>query len=323
MSFNYCGSTSDELSCSGQSAASYIARCAQLAMILEVSASPKPGNIDRHHDYDDTRYEHFLASAVSISPVIEDAAKRCTGIGECLKNAVCQSNCWQSGGNTHFGAFLLLIPLSMAAGELLENDGVFDVDRLIGRAHEIVMSTSTDDALDFYRSFSSAGVRVNEVDEFDLQDEGSLGSLKEKGVTLYDLMVISQDYDQIAGEWVNGFRTCARCARTITRLMTVPEGEDSIADINHVIVYTFLKLLSEHPDTFIRTKTNIETAENVSLQAKYIISKIENNGYNMSLFWSDIESFDADLLGQRINPGSTADIIIAGIFITLLGGLRF
>ncbi|WP_135604512.1 triphosphoribosyl-dephospho-CoA synthase [Methanococcoides sp. NM1] len=323
MDFNYHGTTSNGLSCSGQSAASYIARCAQLAMILEVSASPKPGNIDRHHDYDDTRYEHFLASAVSIYPVIEDAARGCTGIGESLKNAVCQSNSWQAGGNTHFGAFLLLIPLSMAAGELLEKDGTFDVDQLISRAQKIVRSTDTDDALDFYKCFSSAGVRVNDVDEFDLQDEGSLGSLKDKGVTLYDLMVISQGYDQIANEWVNGFKTCADCAYTITRLMTAHNGEDSIPDINQVIVYTFLKLLSENPDTFIRTKTNIETAENVSMQAKYIISKIENNDYKMSLFWNDIESFDTELLDRKINPGSTADMIIAGIFITLLGGLRF
>ncbi|WP_135612538.1 triphosphoribosyl-dephospho-CoA synthase [Methanococcoides sp. AM1] len=323
MNFNYHGTTANGLSCNGKSAASYIARCAQLAMILEVSASPKPGNIDRHHDYDDTRYEHFLASAVSIYPVIEDASGGCTGIGESLKNAVCQSNSWQAGGNTHFGAFLLLIPLSMAAGDLLENDGTFDVDRLVSRAHEIVMSTNTDDALDFYKCFSSAGVRVNDVDEFDLQDEGSLGSLKEKGVTLYDLMVMSQGYDQIANEWVNGFKTCAYCAQTINRLMTASDDEDSIPDINQVIVYTFLKLLSENPDTFIQTKTNIETAENVSMQAKYIISKIENNDYKMSLFWGDIESFDEDLLDKRLNPGSTADMVIAGIFITLLGGLRF
>ena len=211
----------------------------------------------------------------------------------------------------------------MAAVELQEKDGSFDVDQLISRAHEIVMSTGTEDALDFYKCFSSAGVRVNDVDEFDLQDEGSLGSLEEKGVTLYDLMVISQGYDQIANEWVNGFKTCAYCAQTITRLMTAPDGENSIPDINQVIVYTFLKLLSETPDTFIQTKTNIETAENVSMQAKYIISKIENNDYKMSLFWGDIETFDEDLLDRRLNPGSTADMVIAGIFIALLGGLRF
>ncbi|MEL4304942.1 triphosphoribosyl-dephospho-CoA synthase [Methanococcoides sp. LMO-2] len=323
MNSDYCGQVSDEACCSYSSAASYIARCAQLAMVLEVSSSPKPGNIDRHHDYDDTRYEHFLASAISVSPVIENAARGCASIGESLKNAVYQSNCWQSGGNTHFGAFLLLIPLSMAAGQLLDNGGEFDVDRLVSRAHDIVRAADTEDALDFYRSFSSAGVRVNDVDEFDLQDEGSLASLKEDGVTLYDLMGISQDYDQIANEWVSGFKNCAYCAQTIIRLMTASEGEDRIDDINHVIVYTFLKLLSENPDTFIRTKTNIETAENVSVQAKYIISKIENNGYDLNAFRGDIEDFDEKLLEKKLNPGSTADIIIAGIFIALLGGLRF
>ncbi|MGM0771392.1 MAG: triphosphoribosyl-dephospho-CoA synthase, partial [Halobacteriota archaeon] len=95
-----------------------------------------------------------------------------------------------------------------------------------------------------------------------------------------------------------------------------------IDDINNVIVYTFLKLLSENPDTFIRTKANIETAEKVSVQAKYIISKIENNGYDLNTFRSEIEDFDEELLEQKLNPGSTADIIIAGIFIALLGGLR-
>ncbi|WP_440952351.1 triphosphoribosyl-dephospho-CoA synthase [Methanococcoides sp. FTZ1] len=323
MNPDYCGPVSDDACCSFGSAASYIARCAQLAMVLEVSSSPKPGNIDRHHDYDDTRYEHFLASAISVSPVIENAARGCVSIGESLKYAVYQSNCWQSGGNTHFGAFLLLIPLSMAAGQLLDNSGKFDVAMLISRAHEAVRSSDNDDALDFYRSFSSAGVRVNDVDDFDLQDESSLDSLKEEGVTLYDLMKISQGYDQIANEWVTGFKNCAYCAQTIIRLMTASEGEDRIDDINNVIVYTFLKLLSENADTFIRTKTNIETAENVSVQAKYIISQIENNGYDINAFRSEIEDFDEELLRQKLNPGSTADIIIAGIFIALLGGLRF
>ena len=142
-------------------------------------------------------------------------------------------------------------------------------------------------------------------------------------MTLYDLMEISRGYDQIANEWVSGFGNCAYCAKMITRLMTALDGEDRIDDINDVIVYTFLRLISENPDTFIRTKTNIEAAENVSIQAKYIISKIENNAYDLNAFRDDIESFDEELLEQKINPGSTADIIIAGIFISLLGGLRF
>ncbi len=37
-------------------AGEYIRRCATLAALLEVSASPKPGNVHRTRDHSDTRY---------------------------------------------------------------------------------------------------------------------------------------------------------------------------------------------------------------------------------------------------------------------------
>lgn len=309
--------------CNNRSVYSHIACCAQLAMILEVSSSPKPGNIDRHHDYEDTRYEHFLASAVSIHPVIEAAAKKDARVGSLLRSAVCHSNSWQSGGNTHFGAFLLLIPLSMAAGEILGSGNDLDMDELVARAHEIVSSTDTDDAIDFYKAFRSAGVRVNDVDEFDLQDDSSFVSLRGEGLTLYDLMKISQGYDQIANEWVNGFGDCVKCAQMLDIFMGMSGDAPLIPDINHAVVFSFLKLLSERPDTFIRTKTDEKTAEEVSWQAKCIVDRLEGSGYHMSPFWDDVEEFDELLLEKGLNPGSTADIVIAGLFISLLGGLRF
>jgi len=63
---------------------SQIARCAQLAMLLEVSASPKPGNVDREHNYPDTCFEHFVASSVAAYPVLELAARSRDGIGTLL-----------------------------------------------------------------------------------------------------------------------------------------------------------------------------------------------------------------------------------------------
>jgi len=33
-----------------------------LSMLLEVSANPKSGNVDRGHDFPDMRYEDFLVS---------------------------------------------------------------------------------------------------------------------------------------------------------------------------------------------------------------------------------------------------------------------
>ncbi len=312
--------------------ASYIARCAQLAMCLEVSASPKPGNIDRHDDYEDTRYEHFLASAVSIYPTIEEASKSTSGVGGYIKSAVGESVKWQKGGNTHFGAIILLVPLAMAAGRILAEKGTFTIPELAECAHDIVKDTSTVDAVEFYSCFDAAGVRVNPVEEFDLQNDNAIADLREKDISLYDLMEIAHGYDMIANEWTTGFTRCTECAETIIKGMKGRLHPGPGTDINDVVVYTFLNLLSRSEDTFIATKFDIETARYVSGLAGSIMQKMEdihgthkiyNNEREFNIIRPLIMEMDRELLQRKINPGSTADIVIAGLFIALLGGIRY
>jgi triphosphoribosyl-dephospho-CoA synthase len=326
----------------------FIARCAQLAMLLEVSASPKPGNVDREHNYSDTCFEHFLASSVSVYPILELAARSRRGIGLLIRSAVCESSAWQKGGNTHFGAFLLLIPLSMAAGELFRSRAGTqfklsqdEFEDFVARAHTFVRATDCEDAIEFYRAFEVAGVRVNSVDEFSLGNPESTIKLKEQEITLYKLMEISEGYDLIANEWTSGFRRCLEGTRNIIEFMQAftsrSENQDwkcSGTGINEAIVYTFLKLLSRHRDTFIQTKFDKDTADYVSFRAGEILSVWEsssghktrdfpNSPRDISSLLSAAQEFDHELLKKKINPGSTADIIIAGLFIALLGGLRF
>lgn len=318
---------------------SLIARCAQLAMLLEVSASPKPGNVDREHNYSDTCFEHFLASSVSVYPVLELAARSRNGIGVLIRSAVCESSAWQQGGNTHFGAFLLLIPLSMAAGELFDSrkKAYFklspdEFEDLAVRAHSFVRATDCEDAVEFYKAFEMAGVRVNSVDEFSLGDPESTAELREQEVTLYELMEISKGYDLIANEWTLGFGRCLEGAKSIIEFMQALNSgaENQVLNcsgtgINEAIVYTFLKLLSRHRDTFIQTKFDTDTADYVSSRAGEILSAWEKPSMTRDIasLLPAVQEFDHELLKKRINPGSTADIIIAGLFIALLGGLRF
>lgn len=294
---------------------SYIARCCQLAMALEVSATPKPGNIDRTHDFDDTRYEHFIASAISAYPVMYDAAANRYSVGKLLEMAVAESNRWQKGGNTHFGAFLLLIPLAMSAGKLLSSKEKITADEIFANAYEIVQGTDTNDAIDFYRCFQSAGVKVKDVEDLDLQDSGAIEDIQEKGITLYKLMEISSGYDLIAREWARGFPETEATAIRISELI------ESGLGVNHAIIQAFIELLAARPDTFIQTKSGKVIAEAVSRDAEEIVSKIHKSGIveNLPL----IEDFDEQLIEKHNNPGSTADIIIASLFIVLLGGLRF
>ena len=308
--------------------ASYVARCVQLAMLMEVSAHPKPGNVDRTHDYEDTRFEHFLASAVSIYPVIENAAKSTDkttspGVGSLIHSAVRESANWQNGGNTHFGAFILLVPLAMAAGNIFQKKHEFTIEELVSCAHDIVKRTNTQDAIEFYKSFETAKVRVNPVDEFDLQDVGSIDSLDNGNTTLYDLMEISRGYDIIADEWVSGFERCANCGETIIQCMGTDTHIESKLDVNDAVVYAFMKTLSENRDTFIQTKFDETTADYVSERARDILLEFEQQEKGFDSVRLAVEEFDDELLSKGINPGSTADIVIAGLFIALLGGVRF
>jgi triphosphoribosyl-dephospho-CoA synthase len=284
---------------------SHIARCAQLAMLLEVSATPKPGNIDRDHNYTDTRFEHFLASAVGVYPVLEKAAGSKSGVGSLIQEAVHESSKWQKGGNTHFGAFLLLIPLVMAAGRCDSTKCLKE------QVRKVVRETTVEDAIELYRAFSHARVKVKPVDDLDLGDVASPDKIQERGLTLFNLMEISSGYDMLAEEWTNGFKKTFESAASI-------QNKVKKYGINDAVVLTFMELLSRNKDTFIQTKFDSKKAEEVSLRAKEILQKGD-----LEKVKDEIHAFDKFLLSEGINPGSTADIIIAGLFVSLFEGMRF
>lgn len=263
------------------------AEYAQLAMMLEVCAGVKPGNVDRFHDYDDTWLEHFLASAILARPAFEEAedfSSSKKGIGGIIYDAVNMTNV-HSGGNTHFGALILLIPL-IAAGTA-------------NKASELVRLTTVKDAVSFYKAFSLTSVIMNETDEIDVRDPGALDHLSEKKMTLYDVMEYSSSNDMVAAEWTNGFRLTRRVAEYLIRS---GKGKEAIPG-------AFITLLSEETDTFIVKKLGYETAEWAREKA-CLVRKGE----------LEVEEFDMMCLERSINPGSVADIIIAGIYVAISEG---
>ena len=286
-----------------------VARSAQLALLLEVSAYPKPGNVDRTHDFADTSYEHFLASAVALYPVFRDAAVlgrgTGTGLGALVKRGVEESRAWQRGGNTHFGALLLLVPLTMAAGACERYDPV----ELQRRAAEVMLSTTVDDAIAVYQAFPKARVKVRKaVPEFDLTSEAAIEEIRAKEYTLYQIFSISAAYDLISRELVGGFQ---RSFKNATLLSELAEHEC----INEAITHTYLRLLAAEEDTFISMKFGPERSSYVQKRAKEIV----DNGCKHEA----IAAFDDELVHAGLNPGSTADLIAAALFLCILSGLRF
>ncbi|MFA4876203.1 MAG: triphosphoribosyl-dephospho-CoA synthase [Methanoregula sp.] len=254
---------------------------AQLAMILEVSAYPKPGNVDRCHDYPETRFEHFLASVIYARPALEEAESGKGRIGEIIKHAVRDTNC-HSGGNTHFGAFILLIPL------------VYGKD--IPGALEAIAKTDTSDAVAFYKAFAMTSVSMNATDELDVNDPHTLTVIREQDMTLLDIMQHSAARDMVAREWVTGFPLTRRGADL---LIQFGAGRESIVNM-------FMTLLATEPDTFIIKKHGEEAALRTMAAARDVLEGRRS-----------IEEFDEECIRDDINPGSLADITIAAIYIAL------
>ncbi len=279
-----------------------IAQCAEAAMLIELSSSPKPGNVDRCHDFMDLTFQQFLVSAVSAYPAFRNAAEGEDRIGQLLLDAVRSWRFWNIPGNTHFGSLVLMIPLCVAAGRCVEN-----IERLEEELTEVLKETSVEDALDFYSAFELAEARVVNVLLFSLTDPDWHEKLQSQGKVLLDLMNLSRDHDLIAREWSSGYKRSFHMADRLAEKVKsygLTEG----------VVRTYLEALSEEPDSLVLAKFGIELAKEVSFRAK------------LALEDETLESarkLDRELLDEDVNPGSTADLIGASLLISLLRGLRF
>ena len=183
-----------------------IAAFASLSMTLEATSYPKPGNVHRMRDFEETSLEHFLASAISAHSVFDKSVSS-SSIGSLFHEAVFKSNSIQNGGNTHFGTFILLIPLAKAAGMIQNRES----KEIIEKAFEICKQTTPKDAADFYEAFNLLSVSVEKKEipdsdfEFDLTNPDAVEAIQRTGTTLFDLMERGAKRDMIAAEWINGF----------------------------------------------------------------------------------------------------------------------
>ncbi len=313
---------------SSEEIADHVSRCLELAILLEVSAYPKPGNVHRTADFTGTRYEHFLASAVAVTSHFRKAAERGiavsgeeiapthAGVGKAAKDAVRSVDQWQNGGNTLLGSILLLSPLAIAAGMTLAERKI-SLSRLRENLKLIVESTTPVDAVDVYEAIALANPSaLGQVPKLDVTDPTSKQRILKEHVTLFEVFKIAADYDSIASEWVKNY--------PITFDLGYPffvEQLRSTKDINVATVHTFLEILSRIPDTFIARKVSVGKAEDVSAQAEQVLDK---GGLTTRTGTQQLWNLDKRLRDptHALSPGTTADITQAVLALAILEGYR-
>jgi triphosphoribosyl-dephospho-CoA synthase len=189
----------------------------------------------------------------------------------------------RGASNTNLGIVLLLAPLAKAA-----LDGV-PVAATLG-------ALDVADARAVYAAIrlASAG-GLDEAVEHDVRSEPAIG--------LREAMATAAERDSIASEYVTGF--------AITYGIGVP-ALDTGLPVREAIVQLHLRLLAHTPDTLIARKAGSDAAEGVSAGAREVLAGRRT-----------LQSFDASLRvdGNRLNPGTTADLVTATVFVALLGGM--
>jgi len=305
-----------------------IGRCAGLAVLLEVSAYPKPGNVHRLADFQETRYEHFLASALSISSFMREAAARGAqvainkidlnkvGCGQIIRDAVSDVLKWQRGGNTSLGTILLLTPLSIAGGMTAITRGM-KLETLRKNLGLVIHATTPQDAVHLYEAISLAKPGgLGKATKFDATDPASKAEILRSGVTLFDIFKISADYDDVAKEWVTNYSVTFELGYPFFRKMLEETG-----DVNVATVHVFLRILSENPDTLIARKAGFKKAREVTLKARKALAEgglMTDKGKEL------VNELDRSLRtsDHRFNPGTTADLTASTLMVALLDGFR-
>ena len=273
-----------------------LAQNAQLALLLEVCGTPKPGNVDRYRDLGDLRFEHFMAGTIGAQAGLELAANG-SAVGPAFERAVA-GMATQRGGNTQFGALLLLVPLVSAATR--------DLSQPV--CESVVAETTVGDAGAFYRAFEHVDVFVADppdgLEALDVRRGAkAIPELEKRGLTLLDVMDASVPGDDVAREWLTGFERSFAAAERLA----ATDGPVPARTAN-----AFLSLLAERPDTLVVDEHGEAIARETTERAWKLYERdalVTESGA--------VESFAEELVSRGINPGTTADLTAAGLFIAL------
>jgi triphosphoribosyl-dephospho-CoA synthase len=138
----------------------------------------------------------------------------------------------------------------------------------------------------------------------------------ETGTTLFDVFKISASYDSISSEWINNYPVVFDVSYPFLQ-----KELERRNNINDAIVHTFLRLLSENPDTLIARKAGLTKAEEISHQALRVLEcgRLSTQNGKEALAEFDKQLRDPE---NKLNPGTTADLITATLALLILNGYR-
>lgn len=306
-----------------------LVRCVTLSSLLELSGWPKPGNVHRTFNFEDTRFEHFLAGITAIQPNFRELCEKVyhniesntqtfsnVELGLFYKKSAKEMVKWQSGGNVLLGHILVLAPLVSAAAICIKTNKA-KIDEFEMVLKKIILDTTVEDTLNLYDAIKICNPGgLGRIEKYDIYGDNAYNEIRQDKIILKKIFELSKDYDLISNEYYSGFSIILR-----EGLPFFIETYKNSQDINIATVNTYLKMLSNYLDTLIIRKSSKEEAKKVSEMATSIMSFggiSTKKGLKLTI------KFDKNLRKQngKLNPGTIADLVAGVIFCALIFGLK-
>jgi triphosphoribosyl-dephospho-CoA synthase len=267
---------------------------AQVACLLELAAR-KPGNVHRYGDLASLHFVDFLLSASAIAEPLDRAAS--AGVGRAVLDSIAATRQVVST-NTNLGIVLLLAPLAAVPRAANLAEGV----------QAVLAATTVDDARLVFRAIR-------------LAQPGGLGAAVDQDVrheptiSLRAVMSLAAKRDLVARQYANGFHEVLKDA-----LPALRASLDAGWPAETAIVSCYLGLLARYPDSLIARKSGLASAQEVSRRAAEVL---DVDWPDNELARSRFEAFDSWLRhpDNRLNPGTTADLVTAALFAALREGI--
>ena len=263
-------------------------RSAYLAACRAELQALKPGNVHVYAAGHGMSIADFEASAVASAGAVSDPA---LPVGERVLRAVRRR---AVGCNTNLGILLLAAPLAAAAQGGRGSD-------LRQRLRLVLGRLGRGDAAAVFRAIS-------------LANPGGLGEAKRHDVrraprvTLVTAMAEARRRDRIAGQYASAYRDVFRTGlpRLTAALSRWGEGPVAASAV-------YLAFLGRFPDSHVRRKFGLAVARSVCRQAGDLDRRLMREGLSPALE-KRLLKFDAELKAAGVNPGTSADLMVATLF---------
>lgn len=250
----------------------------------------KPGNVHVHAGGHHMEVEQFEQAARAAAPHI---AMRGPKVGYRIRGAV-EASVAATGCNTNLGIILLCAPLAYAAGEVVSGAS------LSARLAKVLATLDFADAQEAFRAIESANpAGLGEVPVGDVHETAV--------VTLREAMALAATRDRIALSYVTDFADIFEFTLPLIRKAR------ALAESPELAVTTLhMTLLATIPDTHLARKFGPSVAIEVRDIAQRMRQMFEPVVRPKAI--ADLLRFDMTLKEKGLNPGTTADFVVATLF---------